>query len=405
MLSDVMRGVRTARAQSLIELGRFAEALEVLAAPSPDDDEADVLCLRAQALQGKGDHGAALRAAEAACEVAPSWEWPHRLLAISLSQLGRHRAALAAAVECVRLAPDAQDPHYALAMIQSDLGDYDAAMRSAATCVELGPDVPVGHEAVARVALEAGRYDLVEAASRRALALDPHDDRLRSLLASALEAQSRHDEATQLRVKALESNPRDSSHRWELATASIPAGVAGAGLAILAPLTVTQVLPKLLGSTAGHAVSALVVAVALSHVLLLVVWAVHARGRRRAGELIPPGTYAALRLDRRVHDLGWVATAGVLTAVCAVLALALVRGSATAGTIGTLVGLAVVELGASILGRRWLRRRHGIVRQSWVGWYLRRTASRFAHRVSYRPLTRPTGPPVNWCSRSGSSQR
>lgn len=166
---------RAHRVQSLVELGRYAEARDAvrsLLAEQPDDPV--LLGLLAQALLGLDDDRGALEVGNRLVGVAPEEEYGHRICSIALLALKIPQGAVAAAAEAVRLAPLSHRTHVQYAMaalgIPSLLQDARAAAFRAA---ELGPHDADAHFVIGLVHEALHQPDTARQAYRRALALEP----------------------------------------------------------------------------------------------------------------------------------------------------------------------------------------------------------------------------------------
>jgi tetratricopeptide (TPR) repeat protein len=163
------------RAEALIELRRFDEAVAVLTrAIGIDHNGPRGWCLLAQAQLGLGDHGAALQSTGQAAALAPDLEWTHRLASLALSRLGRHADAVAAAREAVRLDPMSWRglTRLAQALIPAT-PDRSEALMTAHRALELAPLVPDTHIALGFVEAAAGHRQAALAAYHKALEIDP----------------------------------------------------------------------------------------------------------------------------------------------------------------------------------------------------------------------------------------
>jgi hypothetical protein len=163
------------RAEALIELRRFDEAVAVLSrAMSIDHDSPRGWCLLAQAQLGLLNPEAALQSAGRAVSLAPDLEWAHRLASLALSRLGRHGDAVGAARESVRLDPGGWRglTRLAQALIPATSDRHEARL-TAARAQEAAPLIADTHIAVGFVEAAAGQRKAAVAAYHKALEIDP----------------------------------------------------------------------------------------------------------------------------------------------------------------------------------------------------------------------------------------
>lgn len=384
-MSDTLTRVR-----SLVDLNCYDAALDELDRLGVEQaDAAEALCLRSRALLGMERFREAALVAGQACEAAPDWEWPHRLVALSEQARGRYVQALSAAGEAARLAPWMLESKHVLALAQVNAGEHAAAEQSAASCVSEHPQAPLAHETVARVAWSLGRLDLAEAAARRALELNPLDDQLQALLADVAEARGRGQEASALRVEAVRSNPQDPEHRRNLsrsmgaaaAVAAVGAAKAGVLVKALSVNAAVQIPRAFARSVHADPAAYLFGGCLALHLIVLLVWLMRLRRRRVGRATLPAGYWDGLRPERRFGDLGLLKLTGSLTAVLAVPAV-LVEAWDVAATLA-LVG--AVEIAVVILLRRRLTARYGITVDRWLLRFLQLSVSRVRHRLKAQP--------------------
>ncbi|MDQ6836319.1 MAG: tetratricopeptide repeat protein [Actinomycetota bacterium] len=181
------------RAQTLYELGRYADAVPAVAqAISDDPRNALAWCLMSNAQLGNDRPVAALEAARAAASLNPSVEEPHRLASVALGRLGRDEEAVEAAVEATRREPGSWEAHarlaHCLAALRQRLSD---ARHAAERALELGPEHAGPHLAVGAVALAAGRRSDAAAAFCAALSVEPQCAEAHNQLANVQDLGSR----------------------------------------------------------------------------------------------------------------------------------------------------------------------------------------------------------------------
>lgn len=164
------------RIDSLLDLGRYREALDRLAplfADHPEDPE--LHGLRARGLLGLEQPAEALAAGNRVVALVPDDAWGHQLCALALIQLGNHAEATAAAAEAVRLEPNHWNTHriYASAALGVPGRGADA-YAAAHRAVQLAPHEPAAHFVLGLVAERQRDVDLARTAYQETLALDPN---------------------------------------------------------------------------------------------------------------------------------------------------------------------------------------------------------------------------------------
>lgn len=209
-------GVATicARAAALIDLGRDAEAVQLLhEALSSRPEDVLALDLLAQA-QLDSDPEASLHAAELLARVAPgSYRGPLHACIASL-HLNQAREATHYAREAVRLAPELPITHACLAdaMARRMIG-RNAGLRAARRAIELAPDSPMGYIAAGNVELHHRGAKHARRWYEQASALDPTSRPVQKNLAVAHSHLGRQDTALALTRNLLELDPRDERSR------------------------------------------------------------------------------------------------------------------------------------------------------------------------------------------------
>lgn len=172
---DVLTDLK--RAEALREIGRAADAIEILSrvvAESPANAQA--LCQLAQCYNATRDYTSMLSAAERATVANPQSEWAHRLSSLALHNLGRHPEAVAAARRSIELAPNAWRPHMILAdavLVSTHPSDKRIAYESALRALQIAPQAADAHVTMGRVLLNIGEHGYARTYFTNALALDP----------------------------------------------------------------------------------------------------------------------------------------------------------------------------------------------------------------------------------------
>lgn len=135
------------RASELVDLGRHAQATEILLRLLRDhpEQQAPTLLVLALAHQGEGRRDEALAAIRQSIALQPDAPGAHHVHAALLRENRRPREALASADEAVRLAPEWSSPHQQRAQILSDLGQPREAFDAANEAVRLDPEDADAH--------------------------------------------------------------------------------------------------------------------------------------------------------------------------------------------------------------------------------------------------------------------
>lgn len=163
-----------ARADALIEIGRYADALPVLFdALRQEPEQAALLCRVSLCEYSLRDYPAALNFARQAIRAAPDEEWGYRLQTSILLSRGQPRHALASAETASRLEPQNEQTLYILIRAQIYAGKRKQARQTALALCELSPNALWTHEALALVALSMRRWREAEAHCRMALKINP----------------------------------------------------------------------------------------------------------------------------------------------------------------------------------------------------------------------------------------
>ncbi len=201
-------GGSLARAESLLELGRHAEAREILAPLATDDGDGHTWCLLSQCDLGLGHPGRALQAADQAVAARPDLEWGYRLRSVALSRLGRHEQAIAAARDALLLAPHSWIAHIALADALIGAGDRPAeAVSVARSAVGLAPADAATHFTLARAQSAAKDEAAAERSYLKALEIDPSHAPARNNLGVIALRNRRAGKAVDLFSSSVRANP------------------------------------------------------------------------------------------------------------------------------------------------------------------------------------------------------
>jgi len=196
------------RAQALIDLGKWQEALKPLRqALVIDPENVDAHCRISFALLQLGDFEQALSYADRVVQNEPMNEWGHRLRGRALLRLGRKPEALASAEEAVRLAPRWPDGFYALAEAQIANQRPGEARQSALQAREIAPESPESHVVLAMVAMERESWREAEGHLRKALSRHPTSYAVLNDIGVCLLHQKREREAIEMFRQAARANP------------------------------------------------------------------------------------------------------------------------------------------------------------------------------------------------------
>ena len=164
-----------AKAEHLIDLGRGAQALSLLAGVlAGNPQHARALTLTARAYLQSGDRYLALEAAQKAHMAGPGQDWPLRLMALTNHQLGRHPAAIAAARAAIELAPATWLNHHVMAVAVEGT-DPAVALAAAEHARRLAPWEPSIHVLLSSMAIRSGDLPSAKVHCREALRLDPQN--------------------------------------------------------------------------------------------------------------------------------------------------------------------------------------------------------------------------------------
>jgi tetratricopeptide (TPR) repeat protein len=163
------------RAVLLIETQRFAQARDILSRHlATDPNDANALCVLAQAYLGLDDYPAALAAAQAAAASEPQNEWAQRLASLTLTRIGRFAEARARADAALRLAPNEWRTHAQRARVDVSADAVSpSTLRTARQAVRLAPWEQDAHSLLGSALLADKQFDEAELEFREALRIDP----------------------------------------------------------------------------------------------------------------------------------------------------------------------------------------------------------------------------------------
>jgi tetratricopeptide (TPR) repeat protein len=283
------------RAQTLIELRRYAEAVPVIRrAIAADPQEAEAHCLLAWALLSLEQYPEALEAAGEGAAADPFWEWPHRLRSIVFSRLGQDPEAVAAAREAARLAAEEPLVLYRLACCEWSNGERQQARETAGLLLEVAPEKSSTFEVLAWFAVEEGKPEEAEEHARKALRVDPESWQAYHYLGMALRDQRRKRQAIEAFYHAARLNPGDADVRRNLlhAIEAYTTGVfilVGVLLALVPALLSNWVAPPKLQGWLAFA----------SFVIMLLVAAAAIVWQHLQLKKLPPAASALYKSERR----------------------------------------------------------------------------------------------------------
>lgn len=235
------------RADALIQMKRWSQALKELAPLLAGSDDGNVLCRGARALIGLNRNEEAAALAERAIMADPTNEWAHRIRSEALLAESSDaeeprkaellRAALVSAREAVRLLPRSPGARRWLAQVLMAVGDYPHAASAAAEALNLDPNSVDAWLLDGRVALIYGRNEQAERSARRALEIEPNNVAAWNNLGVAIHRQGRWREATAAYLRSARLDPLDTVAKGNISRA---------GLTVLRTLALMALLPVML---------------------------------------------------------------------------------------------------------------------------------------------------------------
>jgi len=198
-----------ATAQACVELGRYQDAVSMLA-PQAAAGEPQAGLLLSVCLARLGYPADAADAARRVLEYHPDWAPPYAQLARSASLLGRHQEAKEAAARALALDPGSVGSWEASFWAAASRHDWSEASKASVGLLELAPHDCRSHTIAGFFFLMRSRPGAEEAAFRRALSLDPDDADARRGLADSLGSTKREAGAWELRRSQLRELPTDA---------------------------------------------------------------------------------------------------------------------------------------------------------------------------------------------------
>ena len=177
--------ITVARSDRLLEIGRAAEALDLLQSDPRTPTDAGALVTVAHCYHRLDRDREAIEAAEAALAIDPDHVGGLLLLALARLSSGLPSEAVAPATRAVQVAPWFRGSHSVMARVMAELGRFPQATFHAHKTMELDPDGPSGWIALCRVQLAQQRWEDAAMSARQALGRDPENDEARVLLSLA----------------------------------------------------------------------------------------------------------------------------------------------------------------------------------------------------------------------------
>jgi tetratricopeptide (TPR) repeat protein len=202
------------RAEGLLELGRPAEAereLRTALLDAPEDP--DAFGLLARALIELGRHDEALEAARSAVALAPDEAHGHLLVALAAAASGDPETAQRAVREAIRLEPTEASYQVVHAHLLFDQDRYEEAITVAERAQELDPESVEAATILAASYAQLGRHHQAREAAEAALALDPAADHAHAAAGFAAIARGDSREAVARFRVALRLDPTDEAAR------------------------------------------------------------------------------------------------------------------------------------------------------------------------------------------------
>ena len=258
------------RLRHLVDLGRYAEAVSLLAArlaTAPEDPGLHALAARAHL--GLADPTAALREASSTIGLEPDLAEGHLLRAAALLELDDAAGAADAATAAARLSPHDLEPRLLLALALARLPGEHARARAIAE--EATVEAPEDHDSWSTlgVVLHSHAPDEARAAYERSLALAPADASTLYNLA-ALEAGVSPARAVEGFVRSLSVDPTQHAARVQVdrLTQRLPVLVTAVGVA---SLVVVIILVAIISGRAHLSLGRLAVAAGITLVPIVLV--------------------------------------------------------------------------------------------------------------------------------------
>jgi tetratricopeptide (TPR) repeat protein len=347
-----------ARARSLMEIRRFADARETLSSALSDPETAaEANCLVAQSFVGQGKYRDALKAAGRASSMEPNEEWAHRLRAIGHQGLGQHKKALTAAQEAARLAPSSLPALNVLAMSQINCGKRKLAVQTAETGLSAHPHAALAHETAGVVAMANRDWKGAEEHLRESMRTNPNDADVAQHLAAVLKKLGRKQEAAETLLAAARADPTRTGTRHALGRLGLPVAAFG-GVSIFKIVLASQSV-RLLRNVQPAA------GVVIVGAFFVLVGGWLSIARFRGTRILPDHIHQGLMADHRNYALSWLAWAGWVALPLAVWAAGAPYGHGQSASLAW--GLVAFCFMAQVINRRFWVGEHPS-RARWAAW-------------------------------------
>jgi len=225
------------RAEILMEIGRWPEALEVLREHlSNYTDDYAALCRMAICHYSLGEFQSAFDLTKRAIVSEPDEEWAYRIQSLVFASNGEHKRSLDAARLCNEQAPDSPEALHCLFSAQVNFGELDDAAATLESIKYLAPDSSETYESIGLLALKREEYQPAETAYLKALSLDPESVSALNNLGVVYMSMSEKGLGYHYREQALEMFNRAARAQPTLKTAQENISVASAPLKFTAPI-------------------------------------------------------------------------------------------------------------------------------------------------------------------------
>lgn len=205
------------QAQTLIDLGRYEQAIPVLSkalAQAPDDDW--LHCRMADVYFFMDQYEHALRYAKKALGLNPNNTHALFRLAWVYLATNHYDSALETAESAARLEPDDASILYTLAWAQYHSGKLNQALESGKRAIKLDPENAEMHGLVADLSYNKSEFAQAEKHYREALGHDPENASIHCHLGDSLAAQHKTFDATEHMLAAVKLKPAEEMYRNKL---------------------------------------------------------------------------------------------------------------------------------------------------------------------------------------------